>query len=291
MSKYPQYGEHDFESLYEERVELIADVERIIEKVLPTRTVDGYDIVEFTSITSGDPVLAAFNESPRPAITLFLAVTGVSTGDVETQLGFNDTYSIADNWTQLPHKNPRAQKLAPYLAEKLTEDLLVETVIQQTVYRWTLDHRRHHRKDFEKHVQSFLEKKGIPLLPDTQVEGSPDIAVPHNNDEMAIVGEIRTSNKQDWGTRISEFYSEIRDLALLHPDAEIVVVMQFPEEITSERFERIKQGFDENVGDQLTRLYTADELSNFGCGLSKMGVTTPTTNSSVLNAVINDVIV
>lgn len=261
MNKYPRHGESDFAELYEEREALLASVERIIEKVLPTRTVDGHEIVEFTEMKSGDPVLAAFNEAPRPAIAMFLAVTGVSTSDVETKLGFNDTYSIADNWTQLPHKNPRAKKLAPYLAEKLSEDLLAETVIQQTMYRWTLDHRRHHRKDFETRVQSFLTKNGIPLLPDTQVDGSPDIAVPHNNDDMAVVGEIRSSNKQDWGTRISEFYSEIRDLASLHPEAEIVVVMQFPEEITDERFERIKKGFDENVGEQLTRLYTAGELS------------------------------
>lgn len=261
MNTYPQHGACDFESLYQQRAEVITNTNRIIDKVLPTRVVDGYQIIKFSEIKTGDPILAAFNEAPRAAITMFLAVTGVSTNDVETTLGFNDTYSIADNWTQLPHKNPRAQKLAPYLAEKLSEDLLTETVIQQTVYRWTLDHRRHHRKDFENEVQTFLKESGIPLLPDSKVDGSPDIAVPHNNDAMAVVGEIRSSNKQDWGTRISEFYSEIRDLASLHPDAEIVVVMEFPEEITTERYTEMKKGFGKNVGEQLTRLYTSEELS------------------------------
>jgi hypothetical protein len=248
--------------MYTERDELIRDVERIIEKVLPTHTRDGQTIVEFQEFNEdGDTVLAAINEAPRPAITMFLAVTGLSTGDVENTLGFSSTYDIADRGTGLSHKDDRAQKLAPYLTERLTVNLNAESVIQETTLRWTVDHRRHYRKDFEAEVQTFMKNNGIPLLPDTEVQGSPDIAVPENNDEMAIVGEIRSSNKQDLGTRVREFQSEVRDLASLHPDAKIVIVMEFPEEIPEERYNSIKTDFQENVGEHLTAIYTENELA------------------------------
>jgi len=258
---YPRPGEGLFQEMYEDREVLLTSVNRIIEKVLPTYTRDGRTVVEFTSITDGDPILAAINEAPRPAITMFLAVTGLSTSQVESELEFHSTYDIADRGSELPHKDYRAKRLAPYLATRLTDDLLAETVRQQTVYRWTVDHRRHYRKDFEGEVQKYLERRGIPLLPDTEVKGAPDIAVPKNNDEMAIVGEIRSSNKQDLGTRVREFHSEVRDLASMHPDAKIVIVMEFPEEISDERYQEIVDGFWAEVGDDLTAIYTADELS------------------------------
>lgn len=260
QDQQPRPGEDTFSELYEDREQLIRGVERIIEKVLPTHSREGHTTVEFSEITDGDPILAAINEAPRPAITMFLAVTGLSTSDVETELDFTSTYDIADRGRDLPHKDPRAKKLAPYFAERLTVDLNAETVIQQTTYRWTLDHRRHYRKSFEADVQTFLESHGIPLLPDTEVAGSPDIAVPHNNDDMAIVGEIRSSNKQDLGTRIREFHSEVRDLASMHPDAKIVIVLDFAEDISEDRYQDIKNGFWDAVGDDLTAIYTQDEL-------------------------------
>ncbi len=257
----PRPGEDEFPDLYEDRELLLRDVKRIIEKVLPTVTENGRTTVKFSEIEDGDTVLAAINEAPRPAITMFLAITGLSTSAVERDLDFTSTYDIADRGSELPHKDHRAKKLAPYLVERLTVDLLDESVIQQTIYRWTLDHRRHYRKDFEDEVQTYIEKRGIPLLPDTEVDGSPDIAVPKNNDDMAIVGEIRSSNKQDLGTRVREFHSEVRDLAALHPNAKIVIVIDFAEEIPEERYERIKDEFWEEVGDDLTAIYTQDELS------------------------------
>lgn len=260
LDQQPRPGEDAFESMYADREDLIHDVNRIIEKVLPTYTRDGREVVEFTAITDGDPVLAAINEAPRPALTMFLAVTGVSTSDVESALQFNNTYDIADTGSGLPHKDDRAKKLAPYLAARLTEDLMAETVIQQTTYRWTLDHRRHYRKNFEDEVQAQLRNNGVPLLPDTDVAGSPDIAIPRNNDEMAVVGEIRSSNKQDLGTRIREFQSEVRDLAALHPNAKIVIVLEFAEDIPEARYDRIKEDFWDTVGDNLTGLYTQDEI-------------------------------
>lgn len=253
-------GEDAFRDMYEDREPLIEGVERIIEKVLPTQTRDGLTIVKFTSIDDGDPILAAINEAPRPAITMFLAVTGLSTADVETALDFSSTYDIADRGSSLPHKDPRAKKLASYLVDRLEMDLTAETVIQQTTYRWTLDHRRHYRKDFEETVQKHLENNGIPLLPDTEVKGSPDIAVPNNSDDMAIVGEIRSSNKQDWGARVLEFQSEVRSLALEHPEAKIVIVMDFAEEIDESRYEGMKQDLWDAVGENLDGLYSQDEL-------------------------------
>lgn len=260
QAQQPRPGVENFSEMYAERELLIDDVQNIIDRVLPTYSRDGYTTVEFSTIEDGDLILAAINEAPRPAITMFLAVTGISTTDLQEKFGFSNTYDIADRGDELPHKDFRAQKIAPYLAELLTEDLLADSVIEQTAYRWTVDHRRHHRKDFEAEVQSHLEQNGIPLLPDTQVEGAPDIAVPNNNDTMDVVGEIRSSNKQDWGTRLREFQSEVRDLASAHPNAEIVIVMEFAEEITDERHAEMNAELWEAVGDDLTALYTKDDL-------------------------------
>jgi len=258
----PRPGEAAFSEMYADREELIHDVQRIIDKVLPTYTRDEQTIIEFTAFDeSGDTVLAAINEAARPAITMFLAVTGLSTNDVETTLDFSSTFDIADRGSGIPHKDDRAQRLAPYLTDRLTTDLHAETVIQQTTLRWTVDHRRHYRKDFEKEVQTHLQDKGIPLLPDTEVAGAPDIAVPENNDKMAVVGEIRSSNKQDLGTRVREFKSEIRHLAELHPDAKIVIVIEFAEEIPTERYESMKQDFEDSVGEQLSGIYSGTDIA------------------------------
>lgn len=257
---HPQPGYEQFKEMYTDRDDVITGVHRVIDKVLPTHTRNGETVIEFTAITDGDPILAAINEAPRPALTMFLAVTGLSTNRLETELNFTSLYDIADRGDDLPHKDPRAQKIAPYIADRLTMDLMEETVVQQTTYRWTIDHRRHYRKDFEEQVRTHLINNGVPLLPDTEVRGAPDIAVPKNNDEMDVVGEIRSSNKQDLGTRVREFHSEVRDLAKQHPDAEIVIVLEFPEEITEERYERIKNGFWDAVGEHLTAIYTHTEL-------------------------------
>lgn len=259
---YPQPGGEDFEDLYTDREELTRQVEEVVEKALPTTQRGTVEMVLFESdVNQEDVILSALNESPRAAITMFLAVTGLSTNDVETALGFSNLYAIADTGDELPHKDFRSQRFAPYILDYLTVDMLRETVVQQTVHRWTLDHRRHYRKEFENEVLTKLEQSGVPLLPDSQVVGQPDIAVPKNNDEMAIVGEIRTTNKQDVGNRIGEFKSEIHDLTEeLHVNAKCVIVLKVEEEITPSREKELIQDLQNSVGHLVSGIYTDDEL-------------------------------
>jgi predicted nucleotidyltransferase len=263
LSMQPCPGKSTFSDMYAERKDLLSAINRVIDHALPTRTEDGRVIVEFSNLErDGDRVLGAINESPRPAIAMFLAVTGYSTNDVETKLNFYNTYDIADTGSGLAHKDHRAKRLSRLLASKLNQDLLKETVVAQTTFRWTLDHRRHYRSDFEADVQDHLKNGGVPLLPDHEVEGSPDIAIPRNNDDFAVIGEIRSSNKQDWGARIAEFQSEVRDHAATHPGAKIVIVVEFAESVSPERYARMKTRLREQVGGQLDRLYTHEELDS-----------------------------
>lgn len=259
-SIYPRPGVNTFEELYEDRENLLVKVNQVIDNALPTVTKGGLEIVEFKEINTVDTILGAFNEAPRPAITMFLAITGMSTSDVENKMSFSNTYGIADTGSELPHKDYRARPLAKLLLNHLTTNLLRETVLQQTTHRWTLDHRRHYRKEFEDEVLSELEQNGIPLLPDSQVNGSPDIAVPKNNDEMAIVGEIRKSNKQDIGARIDEFKSEIRHHSSEHPNAKLIVVLQLAEKVSERREKELLFELEDSIGHLLDGLYTDDDF-------------------------------
>lgn len=248
-----------FEKFYETRDEVINAVETVIYDSLPVHSINGTDIIEFSSVNVDD-ILTALNTDARPAIAMFLAVTGRSTADVESSTGISTTYNIADTGSELPHRDHRAKPFATHIEEFLIADLPVETVLMQTRYRWELDHRRHYRKGYEKRVLDTLRDAGIPLLPDSQVAGSPDIAVPNNDDSMAIVGEIRSSNKQDWGTRIREFKSEVRDHATEHPNARIVIVLEFPEAVSDSRRREIIGTLGESVGESLDGIYTSEDL-------------------------------
>lgn len=262
VTDYPRPGQNEFAALYDDRNELLHAVKQVIDNTLPTERVGEREIVLFSEIDSADSILAAINESPRPALTMFLAVTGLSKGDVHKQLGFRGVYGIADTGDYLPHKDDRAQELAPLLVKHLSVDLVKETVLQQTAHRWTLDHRRHYRKTFEQEVKNTLLEAGIPLLPNRAVEENPDIAVPDTNSSVCIVGEIRRTNKQDRGNRIREFESEMRSHAETHPTAETVIVFEIAEELPQHKLNRNVANIKQELEDTVSGVYTRNELNN-----------------------------
>lgn len=259
-AEYPRPGEEKFKEMYEDRAHIISELNTLIDERFPTSVEGRTEYIEFSEKVDKDTILSAMNRNPKLTIRMCLAVSGLSISQLENRLDISNVYGIGEQSTGLNHTDDRAQQIAPLLADQLSTDLATEVVKNQTVYTWTVNHRRHYRKKFEDIIQEKIKEHNIPLVSDSKVDGSPDIAIPNPDDSMAIVGEIRTTNKQDIGARIREFESEIRNLNTLHPNAKVIVVLKTEEEITKTRKDRIESNLFESIGDELTQFYWDENI-------------------------------
>ncbi|WP_302083758.1 hypothetical protein [Salinibaculum rarum] len=254
----PSPGRSQFPALYKDRDTTLAAVNHIITTFFPTIKQEAHTVVAFSELDDdGVTVLNALRREPRATLDMLLAVSGLSKEDITHDLNIASIYTIED--TSSIHTDDRATAFAPYITDRLTTDLTKQTVLSETAAKFIRDQRRHYRGKFEEETLDFLADAGLPLRPDTEVAGQPDIAIPGDGN-MAIVGEIKTGNKQDWGTRVRELRSQFEQHSKTHPEAKLILVCEFDEPVGDDRITDIKDEFKHRLGDLLDGFYTTDDF-------------------------------